>query len=277
MKSKAIKLIKERSTYPTDNLKFIKSALRSKKPVSFFSWECPPRKIIVDNKNGRWVTFEVNIKDIVNGKKLDDYTEIPRITSKPEQERWFINKVLPKFENSRYIKIIADTNAEYIYRRSFEILGKKIIVKLSEIFKKELEIKTKKLLGNQTPQFYLYTKFQKIYKRRYNQYYYLVYNSLSKTNSKLVKPNIYKAWYKCMFDHIGFSEKDKEEREDVMKRAIASYAAEGMLFELLNKKGVLPNPVWVNWEEKPNLARASNILRKENGIEALPIIYFVKD
>ena len=62
---------------------------------------------------------------------------------------------------------------------------------------------------------------------------------------------------------------------DVLKRGIATYAAEGMLFEMFNKTKIIQNPIWINWEDEPDMAEASNILRVRYGLNKLPIIYFV--
>lgn len=276
MKSKLITTLKEKSTYGIDNLKSLERAIQNNEPITFYSWECPPRQIIRDTKNGKWVTFDVDIKGVVNGKMLDKYTEIPRLILQSKEEKWFMTTVLSTYENASYIKIIADTNAKYLYIKSYEILGEKKIQTLSKTFKTNLETKAKELWRQKAPKFYLYTEFQEKLKDEYEMFYNYVYKSFQNGKSKLVEKDISKAWYKCMFNHIGYSKTDKSEREDVMKRAIASYAAEGMLFEMLKTNRTLPNPIWVNWEETPNLSKASNILRKRYGLDELPIIYFMQ-
>lgn len=275
MTNKVIKTLLKNSTYKPDGLEAIKKAVNNNEPITFYSWECPPRQIVENGKLGRWVTFDVDIDSIVDGKMLDEFTEVPWITLETEKEKWFINKILPLYKKANYIKIIADTNAKYLFVKSYKILGGKKIRHLSYKFKISLEKKAKKLFGNKSPDFVLYTKLQKAFEKEYETYFNFVFNSFSGIKSDLVGKSINKAWYDCMFNHIGYSKGDKIELEEVMKRAIASYAAEGVLFEILDRAGTFPNPVWVNWEEKPSLARASNILRQRLGLNKLPIVYFI--
>jgi len=110
----------------------------------------------------------------------------------------------------------------------------------------------------------------------YEMFFNFIYKSFLKDKSELVSSDILDAWKDCMINHIGMTKKDKIEQLNVMKRVIASYAAEGMVFEILNRSKILPNPVWVNWEEIPNMAKTTNILRLRYGIEPMPIIYFVQ-
>ncbi len=275
MKNKLIKLLNGKSTYKPVNIQAIVGAMERNEEITFYSWECPPRQIVQSKKFGQFVNFDVDIKKVVNGQLLDKFTEVPRITSQGKKELWFIKNILSKYKRAKYIKIIADTNAKYLYIKSYKILGETKMNFLSNKFKKLLEIKSKRIFTKYDLKFYLYTEFQRRFVYEYEMFYKLVYESFKNTRSKFVNKEIYKAWYECMFNHVGYTKKDKLERLDVLKRGIATYAAEGMLFELLNKSKMIPNPVWINWEDKPDMAEASNILRLRYGLNKLPIIYFI--
>lgn len=243
-------------------------------PISFYSWECPPRQIQTTKKYRRWVNFDIDLKSVVNGKKLDQFTELPRIITQPDKEKMFIESIININPKVTYTKIIADTNAPYLFVKSQKILGKERIRWLSREFKNLLEIKTTKLLGENKPNFSLYSSLQKGFKKDYEMFFQFIYKSFAGNNSPFVPREILIAWTECMVNHIGLTEEDKKERLDILKRVIASYAAEGMVFQLLSIAKIMPNPVWVNWEEEPNLATTTQILRKRYGLKPVPIIYF---
>src|SRR4030042_2257512 len=222
--------IKSRFTYPPQNWDKLLSLWKNNKPISFYSWECPPRQINVDKENGRWVNFDIDITSVVEGKKLDRYTELPRITSQWKKEKWFI-EIVNKNPNCTYTKIIADTNALYIYQKSKEILGERKITYLSNKFKTHLERKSKKLLGPNTPKFMLYTSLQKKFKNEYDIFFDLVYENIA----EIIPKELLDYWMDRMIRHVGLLDNDISERIDTQKRIVASYASEGVLFELLNK------------------------------------------
>jgi hypothetical protein len=247
------------------------------KPISFYGWECPPRQIQEDKKYGRWVNFDIDIKSVVQGKKLDKYTELPRLTAQWKQENWFIETLINKNPDVSYSKIIADTNGLYLYKKSRAILGEKKIRKLSKKFQVLLEKRSKKLLEKNSPPIILYSSLQKKFKTEYNMFFNLVYKSFDKKINQIVPQNIINYWMNRMVRHVGLTDKDRKERVDILQRVIASYAAEGMLFVLLNQDRIMPNPVWVNWEEKPESTKTTELLRERYGLKSIPVIYFVKD
>ncbi|OGM63603.1 hypothetical protein A2961_04515 [Candidatus Woesebacteria bacterium RIFCSPLOWO2_01_FULL_39_21] len=270
--------LKKNMTYPPDGWDRISKLWNNNSPVSFYSWECPPRQIQENKKYGRWINFDIDIESVISGKKIDNYTELPRLTSQPEKELWFIKEVVQKNSKASYIKIIADTNGLYLFVKTKNILGNKKIRDLSNKFRDLLTKKAKELLGQFSPEIILFTKIQKPFKKEYEMFFNLIYQSFNTvTKSSFVTQEILDAWMDCMINHIGLTSKDKKERVDVLKRVIASYAAEGMLFELANRFGEMPNPVWINWEEKPELAKTTNILRQRYGLENIPTIYFVRN
>lgn len=274
MNKTTLNKVKSEFTYPPQSWDTLVGLWKNDEPISFYSWECPPRQIKVDKKNGRWVNFDIDIKSIVEGKKLDEFTELPRLTSQWKKEKWFIETIVNQNPNATYTKIIADTNGIYLYTKSKEIMGEKKISFLSSKFKRYLESKSKELLGNSSPNLVLYTKFQGKFKREYEMFFDLISGSIE-AGDGIAPKELLDYWMDRMINHIGLAEKDKQERLDVLKRVIASYAAEGMVFELLNNSNILPNPVWVNWEEKPESAQTTELLRERYSLSPIPVIYFV--
>lgn len=270
---KQLNKIKEKFTYPPQNWERLEYLWKNNKPISFYSWECPPRQIKKDKKNGRWVNFDVDIKSVVEGKKLDKFTELPRLTSQWKKEKWFIETITSKNPNATYKKIIADTNGLYLYTKSKKILGEKKIKLLSNKFRDCLIVKSKELLINDCPKIVLYTDLQKKYRDEYEMFFKLVYDSFDK-NKKLIPKRLFDYWMDRMINHIGLSDKDRKEKLKIMKRVISSYAAEGILFELLSISGDFCNPVWVNWEEKPESTQTTELLRSRYGLDSIPVVYF---
>ena len=275
MNTKNLEKIRKRFTYPPENLDKLINLWKEDKPISFYSWECPPRQVQEDEKNGRWANFDVDIEKVVQGKKLDKFTELPRLTFAWKKEKWFIENVIRKNPKASYTKLIADTNGLYLYIKSKKILGEKRIISLSKKFKKLIEGRSRELLGENSPKIILYTDLQNNFKNEYEEFFNLVYKSLEKKNQQLISQDLVNYWKERLIVHIGLDQKDRSQKLDILKRVIASYASEGMVFSLLDQKGIMPNPVWVNWEEKPESVQTTEILRGRYGIACIPVIYFV--
>lgn len=267
--------IKNKLRSGSQNWERFEQLWNSNKPISFYNWECPPRQKAKD-KNGTWINFDIDIEAVVGGKKLDEFTEFPRLTSQVENERWFLELVNSR-ANTNYTKIIADTNALYINPKSIKILGDKKIAKLSLRFKKALEQTRNALLKAKSPKIILYTDLKKGFAKEYDLFFNLIYQSFNNTGSPFVPNNIYKHWVNRVTEHVGLTEKEKAEKYDAVRRSISTYAAEGMIFNLLNQSGLMPNPVWANFEEPPENGQSTEILRVRYGIASLPILYFFKE
>lgn len=276
MDLKQLNKIIKKFTYPPQNWERIKYLWQKDEQITFYSWECPPRQIQYDSEGERWVNFDIDIDLVVNGKKLDKYTELPRLTTQPEKEKWFINTIIEANPKATYIKLIADTNGLYLYKRSREILGDKKIKDLAQKFQSLLILKANVLLPTNSPKIVLYSSLQKNFRPEYEMFFNLVFRGFDKKESELVSNNIINYWADRINYHVGLTKKDRSEREDLLKRIIASYAAEGMLFQLFSQSGIMSNPVWVNWEERPESSRTTEILRERYGIMKLPTIYFVE-
>lgn len=276
MDTKVLNILRPKLTYPSENWERLVWLWKNDLPISFYSWECPPRQIVNDPKLGRWVNLDVDIKSVVNGKALDEYTEIPRLVVKSNQEGEFINSVVKIYPRATYTKIIADTNGLYLYPKTKQILGEAKLRKLSAKFKSLLEEKAQKLYGKDTPSVVLYTKLQARFKDEYDFFFNFVYADLNQSEPKIIPDKILSHWINRVKSHVGLPKKDQEQKIEITKRVIASYAAEGIVFELLNQLVVLPNPVWANWEEPPLNGETTEILRQRYGLTPIPKIYFVE-
>lgn len=274
MKIKALNKIKKFWTFPPENWEQVKFWWKNDLPISFYSWECPPRRVTEDKKFGKFVNFDIDIKKVVWGEKLDSYTEIPRINTRREEEKWFVENIILKSKNSTYIKFIADTNAIYLYPKSLKILGRPKIGKLLLEFKAELEKFSSLKINQKFPKFLLFTEIQKRFKKEYNDYFNLIMKSFTcSLTSDFVPLKTLKYWESRIIKHVGLTPQMKKERQDLLKRVIASYAAEGMVFYFASRTGRFPNPVWLNWEEKPISGKTTEILRKYFGLEPIPKVY----
>jgi hypothetical protein len=277
MNIKTLKQAKILWSYPPENWEQLSYWWKENQPITFYSWECPPRKIDKDKKLGQFVNFDVDIKKVVIGEKLDNYTEIPRICCRKDDEKWFIKNIIWKNPKTTYIKLIADTNAFYLYPKSLIILGEKVIKKLSRKFKKELEVFSVQNVDNKFPIFILFSEIQKEYKKEYDIFFNSIYQSFDrKLQSPLASKEIICYWESRVVDHVGLPRKMVTEKKDLIKRVIASYGAEGMILSLVSKDNILPNPVWVNWEEPPFSGETTEILRDRYGLKPIPKLYFIK-
>ena len=263
--------LKKRFTYPPQNWDKIKRLLKTNQKISFFSWECPPRQIVNDPVRGKWVNFDINIKTVVDGNKIDAYTELPRLTTQVEKETWLIKTLGLPNPNFSYTKIVADTNGLYLYTKSRKILGSRKVKNLASEFARTLAAKAKLLYPSYVPKVILFTSLMSPFKKKYETFFELVYK-----NTNLIPKEIYSYWSNRIINHIGLNTNaDKSDRLDLLKRIIASYAAEGMVISLLDQNQSFPNPVWINWEEKPESAITTEILRSRYGISPLPVLYFL--
>lgn len=277
MNIKILNKIKKLWTYPPENWERVLYWWKNDLPITFYSWECPPRQIKIDKDYGRFIDFDVDIEAVVSGKKLDQYTEIPRTNARLEDEKWFIKTIVLQNPKTKYLKLIADTNAYYLYPKSIKVLGEKKIAVLSRRFLNALKKFSCQNLDSKWPKFVLFTLVKRKYEDEYEIYFDLIYKSFDNNlSSKYVGQKIIDYWKARMTKHVGLEAKMTKEKADLLKRVISSYAAEGMIFALAQSDKMMPNPVWVNWEEPPLSGNSTEILRKRIGLDSIPKIYLTK-
>ncbi|MBU4351059.1 hypothetical protein L6250_02755 [Candidatus Parcubacteria bacterium] len=244
------------------------------KTVSFYDWECPPRQIQTEENGLKWVNFNVDLKSVVAGKKLDYYTELPKIVSKTK----LIKKILDILDTSgikyMFYMLVADTNALYLYPDSAKRIGYSCIKKLSLRFRDLLQEKADILYGRNKIRVILYTCLQDKFKREYERNFRMVYRDLNSRKNLIVPQSILKDWRKYLIGHVGLANGLEKQKEDLAKRVIASYAAEGIVFSFLDKSRIFPNPTWVNLEEPFFTGATTELLRKRQDISPFPKLYF---
>lgn len=250
------------SVLPIENIQLLKKYFKETedKKLIFFDWECPPR-FVDKNKNKEFINYLVDLKPIFKKKKIDQYTEIPRILNNR------ITKTSKLFRKNNlqfnFLIFIADLNAELLTPFSNKILGKNTIKKNFQNFKK--------LLEQQTEQYYFpieviffsdFLKSNRLYGTYKKVYQKILKNLIA--DSKIKK--IWQEQIQRTEKHLGLT--DKQQIKEIAQKTIASYAAEGLIFELLEKKS--KNFVWFNTSETDNRTIIiTNLLRKEK----MPMIF----
>lgn len=252
----------------------LKESFTDGKIVSFYDWECPPRQIKTEKNGSRWVNFDVNLKSVVAGKKLDYYTELPKIVSKTK----LIKKILRVLDVSglkyKFYMLIADTNALYLYPDSANKISYNRIKELSLRFRDLLQKRADIIYGNGKIKVILYTALQDKFKKEYERCFKIIYQDMDFKRFSFVQRKILKDWRKYLIGHVGLTKGLEKQKEDLAKRVIASYAAEGMVFSLLDKSRVFSNFVWINLEEPFFSGATTELLRKRQGMFPFPKLYF---
>ena len=113
--------------------KYIQQSLIQGIPITFFNWECPPRFL----DNGA-VNYLVDLNKIFAGKKIDKYTELPRVVEQSRKEIRILNFLNSLGIKYRFIKIIADSNAYYLTPGSLDKFSREKIIKVYLRFKEKI-------------------------------------------------------------------------------------------------------------------------------------------
>lgn len=273
-----IKKIKQNSQMSIENeyllRKYIWECLKKGNSITFYNWECPPR-VLDMNKEGRiFVNYCVDLEKIFNGERIDAFTEIPRVVTEKEREIKMLRLLKSLGLKLRFVKIIADTNAYYITPYSLKVLSKQKIKrsfrkfkrKIGEILKRDYRpIKTKSIL---------FTGLLKGFRKEYNSAVGGALEILDYTPAKLIKTKTWNKQLEYIERHMGFSSNQQSEIENIAKRTIATYGAEGIIFDLLSKTKEFSNCVWLNIEEVDRKTiEITNCLRKRRNLNELPMIF----
>ena len=112
------------------------------------------------------------------------------------------------------------------------------------------------------------------YKKEYEKYFYEALKIFNLGTDKLVSRKIWKLEMQHLENHIGLQKMGEREKEKFAQRVIASYAAEGMVFDLLSKQRNLSNCVWLNvGEATTEVIKITNCLKVRKNLEKLPMIF----
>lgn len=244
--------------------RFVSDSLNSGKVITFFNWECPPRFL----ENGQ-INYLVDLDKIFRGQKIDKFTEIPRVVEQQNKEIRIL-KYLNKLKlNYRFVKIVADTNADYLTPESIDMYGRDNVANSFNDFKNR--IKTK-LGGYPAPvEIYFFTElmsdYVELYKKSFNQAY-----GLLKSGRNLVLKQALQQQIERTREHIGIE--DPIQAKEFSIRTIATYAAEGVVFDMLSQTKNFSNCIWLNIEEvNDRTIQITNYLRNRRNIGPLPMLF----
>jgi len=276
MEQNIINQIAKISVQNIENINLIEKYLSESEklgtPVTLFNWECPPRFIDKTDPNNPFVSFNVNLSELELGKKIDTFTEVPRVVKNNSDEVKILKYLLSLCNNIKFVKLIADTNVIFLYPESKAILGEELITtKIAEF--KNLIIKNTTSYPVKTEVF-LFWKLLKKYNLEsiYIEAFNFAYNKLKSNNQKLIYKSIIKKQIKRTKNHIGID--NPEWSKEISLRTIASYGAEGIVFNDLSKNKELKNCIWMNIEEvDKRTIEITNFLRKFYKLESLPMIF----
>jgi len=268
--NKIITKIEKNSQRKIENKELIKKYLVESfeidKKITLYNWECPPRSMGKDKDNKLFVNYDIDLKKIFEGKKMDEFTELPRVVEMKNQEIKILNFLKDLDINFRFVKLIADTNAYFLTPNSLDVLGSKKIEKKFQEFKN--------LIINQTKNYptkvetYLFSELI----GKYSKFYKDSFNSIYKDSNKYINKKLLDEQIKRTKKHVGL--KDSNLVKDFSIRTIASYGAEGIVFDILSKTKNFSNCVWSNIEEiDQRTIDISNILRKKQKISKLPMFF----
>ena len=272
-----LETIEKNSQRPIENKgllkKYLKQSIDGGEIITFYNWECPPRILSVDKNGEIFVNYCVDTDKIFKGKKIDKYTEIPRAIKEKDSENKMLSVLLSLGLKIRFIKVIADTNAYYLTPNSLKIIGKKKIQSALFDFKSKIkEVSEKNYIIN--PRIYFFSKLMLKYKKEYEKYFYEALKIFNLGTDKLVSRKIWKLEMQHLENHIGLQKMGEREKEKFAQRVIASYAAEGMVFDLLSKQRNLSNCVWLNvGEATTEVIKITNCLKVRKNLEKLPMIF----
>lgn len=249
--------VKKNSIRPIENQNKIKQILSNsklnKQKIILFDWECPPRFIKYQDKQ-EIVSFDVDLKQIFKGQKIDQFTEIPRTLTNQLLEEKILNLFIKYGFEVEFYKFIADTNTNLVQINN-KGKTKKNFAEFKELLEKKIvnyPVKTK---------IYLFSSFLK--EKKLNEKYNQIFNqTLNKFENNLIDHQLLKSQIKRTKDHIGMT--NESQIKDVAEKTIASYAAEGAIFETLETNS--EDYIWLNLAEIDlrtikitNLARQSKM------------------
>lgn len=273
-----IKAIEKESVRPIENKSLLKryilDSMMGKKSITFFNWECPPRKLSFDFNGKMIMDYDVDYNRIFRNDKVDMFSEIPRVIAESRRENKQLAFLAKMGIKLRFVKIIADTNACYLTPESVNSPRKKAAAekKFTDFKKRITEVVNK---DYQAPTgVYFFSELMEPFKDEYEKCFNEINNLSSSDIMSLVSPTIWKEELDRLKDHVGFPREQRKELESFARRVLASYGAEGIVFSLLADTKRFSNCVWLNNEEAEDSAIAiTNCLRVKNNKEKMPMIF----
>lgn len=273
MKYKTIvKLLNElevNSVAPVRNKKLLLNYLKNDS-ITFYAWECMPGKTIIGKDNQVFFDFDIDIEDSINKSKFNQLIKVER--------KFFA--LLNKYKlNYKFYIFTADTNPSIMYPESKVRYSSKQLESLSGSFKKLMQNRADTLLGKNKATVLRFSKVMNKYLPIYQKTFNLIYNDLSVDlyKNKWVNSRLPKRVIKHLSNHIDIPMDLKSELEERACRYLASYAAEGVVFSMLNKSSKFKNLVWINNEIVGPSVVATELAIRKTGSSGTPVIFYFYD
>lgn len=265
--------IEKQSKLPIQNIelfrRYVFDAIVFGIPITFFGWECPPRKISRTKEGDEYVDFCVDLDMVFKGKKIDNFTELPKIVEYEKIEQNMVELLEKLNIPFRLVKFIADTNAYYITPRSLVISDSKGVENKFQEFKNKLSKYPKQI------EVALFTEVIKPYVRFYREIYQIVMDLLKNKSQILLSKAVIDKQIRRTKEHVGIV--NVSYAREFSYRTIATYATEGVMFYLMSKDKKFSNCVWLNsYETDRRTIDITNCYRRKIGIEDLPMVFIYK-
>jgi len=246
--------------------KYLSESILLNKKITFYDFECPPRKVIyIDGKE--YIDYQMDLNEIFSGKKDDSFTELPKAVEYRDQEIKILKSLQKLGINFRYVKIIADTNLSYITPESLAITSKQQNASRFRLFKLLIE----KAVQNYPVkcEVVLFSELIKPFQKDYDESFDIAMKMLSL--KRLVDTGTLNSQILRTKQHVGIA--NVEFADLFSKRTIATYAAEGIIFNLLSYTNYFSNCVWLNlYEFNKRTEKITNCLRGQKGIKKIPML-----
>lgn len=261
--------IERKSKLPIQNKKAVGFYIKKGERITFFDFECPPRFIDRDCQGREFANYLVDLKSIFQKGKIDQFTELPRVIRNRTKEVKILRFLKSSGLNFCFVKIVADTNLNYITPETTEIIDTERIKKRFKEFRNRVQ---KAARSYPVPvKVILFSDLIKNFQTEYDSAFSKAFRLLKK--EKLISNKILQAQIRRTKKHVGLRQRILE----FSQRTIATYAAEGIVFDLLSKTKNFPNCVWLNFEEADKRTVAIiNCLRRKSGLGNLPMVCLKK-
>lgn len=269
-----IKQIEKQSIRPIENRalfgRYVLESLNQNIPVTFYNWECPPRRISKAKNGAEFIDYNINLKNIFAGKRMDVYTELPRVIERRMEEIKILTFLRELDFPCRFVKLVADTNAYYLTPESLRITGKENILKKFSEFKILItqQVSSYPLKTNVR----LFTELMSPFADTYKNVYGTSLKILRREPKSLLSKDLLREQKVRTRQHIGI--KNQSWNVGFSFRTISTYAAEGVVLSLLSDTKDFSNCVWLNNHEiDERTIKITNCYRRKIGLADLPMVF----
>ena len=226
--------------------------INSRKPITFYNWECPARSPLRPVKD---LPFDLECDF------LDDEASVEktRLVERNVQEREFVERVVIPLREGLgikvgYFKFLADTNPAILCPYTIRNKQDEIeIVRKMFSFTQRLQRRADAIVGRGNIQAIPFSQIRALYPEEYLRAYNSVYYSFSEEDTpqtRLIPAKVFRGELEELAEHIGVSlETERRRVVEFTKRVASSYAAEEYLIRTsLSNGDWFQNPVCVSNE-----------------------------